>query len=148
MVAITGGYANTQVQLFSVSSAKSLSIATATGATATYSPTFSTDGTRLYVGGGYSDGGIYVFNPSTGALLQRFQPSANYEYSVSRVPGFNELLVGGYDGVLRIVDASSGAVDSSPSLGAVINAAQFSSDGKYVYVGLESPSKLAIYQVN
>jgi hypothetical protein len=149
MVAIAGGYANTQVQVFSVSAGTSRYIATATGATATYSPAFSADGTKMYVGGGYADGGVYVFDSSTGTQLKRLQASPNYEYTVAGVPGFSELLAGGYDGNLQIVDASSGAVDASFAQSGDINIAQFSPDGKYVYVGIGAGSgKLAVYRVN
>jgi WD40 repeat protein len=150
LVAVAGGYSNTRVQVFSVSSGTSRSVATAGGATSTYSPTFSADGTQLYVGGGYTDGGLYVFDPNTGTQLKRFQPSPNYEYTVSRVPGFNELLVGGYDCKLQIIDASSGAVDSFfPESGGAINVAQFSPDGKYVYVGMfEGSGQLIVHRVN
>lgn len=146
-VALSGAYDNNQIQVFDLVNGTTR-IMTATGATATYSPTFSRNGNELYVGGGYADGRVYVFDSNTGAQLRRLQVSDNYVYSIDLVPGFDQLLVGGYDGALRIVSATDGTVLVNENVG-FINRAVFSPDGNYIYSGhgAGGDSRLAVHRV-
>jgi Tol biopolymer transport system component len=147
-VAISGGYANALIQVFDLANGTNRRM-TATGATATYSPTFSRDGLELYVGGGYSDGRVYVFDPTTGTEIRRFAPFSSYLYTIDRVPGFDQLLVGGYDGQLQIVSAEDGTVLWTSDVGH-INRAAWSPDGTFMYSGhgAGGESRLLVHRVN
>jgi hypothetical protein len=132
-LAVSGLYENIQIQLYDLSNG-STRVLRAVGATATYSPTFSEDGRELFVGGGYDDGRVYVFDTETGAELRRLTPFTHYVYTVERVPGFRQLLVGGYDGRISIIDAVNGAELWTDSVGHV-NRAVFSPDGSLILTG-------------
>lgn len=132
-LAVSGLYENIQVQLFDLSNGTTR-LLRATGATGTYSPVFSEDGTELFVGGGYADGRVYVFDTATGAELRRLNVLPNYVYSVEQVPGFRQLLVGGYDGRLAIIDAVTGAELWSDDVGHV-NRSIFAPDGSRIFTG-------------
>jgi WD40 repeat protein len=133
-LAVTGLYNDIQIQLFDLSNGSSR-VMSAVGATGTYSPAFSEDGRELFVGGGYADGRVYVFDTSTGAELRRLTPFVNYVFTVVQVPGFRQLLVGGYDGKLSIIDAVSGDELWAEQIGNNINRASFSPDGSRLYAG-------------
>jgi hypothetical protein len=145
-LAVSGLYDNIQIQLYDLSNG-STRVLRAVGATATYSPTFSEDGRELFVGGGYDDGRVYVFDTATGAELRRLTPFTNYVYSVAQVPGFRQLLVGGYDGSISIIDAVSGTELWTDSVGHV-NRAVFSADGSLIFTGAGAGSgSLVVHSV-
>jgi WD40 repeat protein len=133
-LAATGLSGNTQVQLFDRSNGSSR-VMSAVGATGTYSPVFSEDGRELFVGGGYADGRVYVFDTATGAELRRLTPFENYVYTVAQVPGFRQLLVAGYGGRIAVVDAVSGDILWQEQFSDDINRAIFSPDGRRLYAG-------------
>jgi WD40 repeat protein len=145
-LAVSGLYENVQIQLFDLSNG-STRVLSAVGATGTYSPTFSEDGRELFVGGGYDDGRVYVFDTATGAELRRLTPFSNYLYTVARVPGFRQLLVGGFDGRISIIDAVTGAELWTDSVGHA-NRAVFSPDGSLIYTGTGAGSgSLVVHSV-
>jgi hypothetical protein len=145
-LAVSGLYENIQVQLYDLSDG-STRVLRAVGATGTYSPTFSEDGGELFVGGGYADGRVYVFDTATGAELRRLTPFSNYVYTVAQVPGFRQLLVGGYDGSVSIIDAVTGAELWTDSVGHA-NRAIFSPDGSLIFTGAGAGSgSLVVHSV-
>jgi hypothetical protein len=137
-LAVSGLYENIQIQLYDLSNG-STRVLRADGATGTYSPTFSEDGRELFVGGGYADGRVYVFDTATGAELRRLTPFTNYLYTIAQVPGFRQLLVGGYDGRISIIDAATGAELWTDSVGHA-NRAVFSADGSLIFTGVGAGS--------
>jgi WD40 repeat protein len=133
MLAIAAGYETNQIEFFDRSGGTSM-VLVARGATATYAPTFSSDSTELYVGGGWDDGHVYVFDTALGTELRRFQPFTTYVYSIDLVPGYDQLLVGGYSGT-KVIDAQDGTAYWEAGSGAgAIQRVAFSPDGAYLYL--------------
>ncbi len=132
-LAVATGYKKQDVQVFDVKKGTSKAIKI-DGASATYSPTPSEDGSEVYVGGGFSDGHLYVYNVASGRLNRKFKPFSAYVYQVKPTADPNYVVAGGYNGVLKIINIKDGTQWWSSTNIALINEVTVSSDLKRIYV--------------
>ena len=148
-VALDSGYEKQEVEVFDLITGTS-KVYNATGATATYSPSFSDDNEQLYVGGGYSDGHIYTFDLESKKLVNTFKPFSEYVYNVQQFLDNRYLLTAGYNGAVKIINRVSGAEywSSENYPGSISHLAI---NGKYIYSTHGSSgtlnSKVTIFEI-
>jgi hypothetical protein len=132
-LAVATGYKKQDVQVFDVKKGTS-KIIKIDGASATYSPTPSEDGSEVYVGGGFSDGHIYIYNVADASFNRKIKPFSAYVYQVKPTADPNYVVTGGYNGVLKIINIKDGTQWWSSVNIALINEVTVSSDLKRIYV--------------
>ncbi len=147
-VAVSSGYKNQSVQIFNIKTGES-NIITIEGASATYSPTPSEDGQEVYVGGGFSDGHVYVYDVSTAKLLRKYKPFSGYVYQVKPTADPRFVVMGGYNGVLKILNIQDGSQWWSSEHVGHINEVTVSPDLKRIYVASGAgDARFSIFDIN
>jgi|GEM_PF-2378453 len=105
---------------------------------------------RLAVGGGYTNGGIEVFDVTSLSHIASIQASPHYNYSIDFDTTQGYAVSGGYDGILKLYHVEDAVFTeiASPALGFMENI-QFTQDNQYLVSahGVSGSAKVVIQRV-
>ncbi len=106
------------------------------------SPALSTDGTAVYVGA--TDGNLYAFSTTNGALLWKF-PTGGPIWSSPAIDTNGNIYIASFDGSLYSVNPADGSINWKYTTGASINSnPALSPDNTLVYVGSQDANFYAV----
>ena len=108
----------------------------------TYCVAWNSDGSVLATAG--MDGGIYLWNPRTGQLLDQIFGHEGRIYGLSYVDGENKLVSASTDHTVRIWNLDSMAGTQKFELGKIARTVAWNPDGQKLYVGCYRSSLVAI----
>jgi WD40 repeat protein/serine/threonine protein kinase len=130
----TGGLTEDTGELAIIEASTGKEITKITCAGGVNSVSYSSDGRYVAAGiDGFGDGATRVIEIATGKEVSKFAGSVE---SISFSPDGHLVAVGNYDRTVRFIEAATGKEISKREVGRPVNAASFSSDGRYLAVGI------------